>query len=125
MDRRKFIKGASAAGLQAIGFSAVAVGVGWGCASPKKVIETSRDLGPEPLPPTRNYPVMPAAVVGMAGVSGSIEAADAVDYYYIYWSSAEQVIAGYREVNGAAPMFGNPYWFAGIEPGIFLEEGDT
>jgi len=34
------------------------------------------------------------------------EVADGVDYYFIYGPSADQVIAGYRELTGAAPMFG-------------------
>lgn len=42
---------------------------------------------------------------GPAGTAFCSEVADAVDYYFIYGPSADQVIAGYRELTGAAPMF--------------------
>jgi alpha-D-xyloside xylohydrolase len=36
----------------------------------------------------------------------SSEVADTVDYYFIYGPELDQVVAGYRELTGAAPMFG-------------------
>jgi alpha-D-xyloside xylohydrolase len=38
------------------------------------------------------------------------EAADAVDYYFIYGPEADDVIAGYRNLTGAAPLFGKWAW---------------
>jgi alpha-D-xyloside xylohydrolase len=34
------------------------------------------------------------------------EAADAIDYYFLYGPDFDRIIAGYRELTGAAPMFG-------------------
>ncbi|HYG97570.1 MAG TPA: glycoside hydrolase family 31 protein [Terriglobales bacterium] len=36
----------------------------------------------------------------------SSEVADVVDYYFIYGPEVDQIVAGYRELTGAAPMFG-------------------
>ncbi len=36
----------------------------------------------------------------------SSEVADVIDYYFIYGPELDQVIAGYRELTGEAPMFG-------------------
>jgi len=36
----------------------------------------------------------------------SSEIADTIDYYFLYGPELDQVIAGYRELTGAAPMFG-------------------
>ncbi len=36
----------------------------------------------------------------------SSEVADAIDYYFIYGPDFDTIIAGYRELTGAAPMFG-------------------
>jgi len=36
----------------------------------------------------------------------SSEVADTIDYYFIYGPELDSVIAGYRELTGAAPMFG-------------------
>jgi alpha-D-xyloside xylohydrolase len=36
----------------------------------------------------------------------SSEVADTIDYYFIYGPDFDQIIAGYRELTGAAPMFG-------------------
>jgi alpha-D-xyloside xylohydrolase len=36
----------------------------------------------------------------------SSEVADTVDYYFLYGPELDKVIAGYREMTGAAPMFG-------------------
>jgi len=36
----------------------------------------------------------------------SSEVADTIDYYFLYGPELDQVIAGYRELTGAAPMFG-------------------
>jgi alpha-D-xyloside xylohydrolase len=36
----------------------------------------------------------------------SSEVADTIDYYFLYGPEFDQVIAGYRELTGAAPMFG-------------------
>jgi len=50
---------------------------------------------------------------GADGMSLWSEAADAVDYYFVYGPSMDAVIAGYRELTGAAPMFGKwayGYW---------------
>ncbi|HEY5345766.1 MAG TPA: glycoside hydrolase family 31 protein [Verrucomicrobiae bacterium] len=38
------------------------------------------------------------------------ESADAIDYYFIYGPELDQVIAGYRNLTGAAPMFGKWAW---------------
>jgi alpha-D-xyloside xylohydrolase len=42
----------------------------------------------------------------------SSEAGDAVDYYFLYGPSIDQVIAGYRTATGAAPLF--PKWAYGF-----------
>lgn len=34
------------------------------------------------------------------------EVADAIDYYFLYGPELDRIIAGYRELTGAAPMFG-------------------
>ena len=34
------------------------------------------------------------------------EVADSVDYYFLYGPEFDQIVAGYRELTGAAPMFG-------------------
>jgi alpha-D-xyloside xylohydrolase len=39
------------------------------------------------------------------------EASDGVDYYFVYGPTPDEVIAGYREITGAAPMF--PKWAFG------------
>jgi len=36
----------------------------------------------------------------------SSEVADAIDYYFLYGPELDKVIAGYRELTGAAPLFG-------------------
>ena len=36
----------------------------------------------------------------------SSEVADTIDYYFLYGPEMDQIIAGYRELTGAAPMFG-------------------
>ncbi|HEV2698539.1 MAG TPA: glycoside hydrolase family 31 protein [Terriglobales bacterium] len=36
----------------------------------------------------------------------SSEVADSIDYYFIYGPEFDKIIAGYREMTGAAPMFG-------------------
>jgi len=36
----------------------------------------------------------------------SSEAADTVDYYFLYGPDFDEIIAGYRELTGAAPLFG-------------------
>jgi alpha-D-xyloside xylohydrolase len=36
----------------------------------------------------------------------SSEVADTIDYYFLYGPELDQVVAGYRELTGAAPMFG-------------------
>jgi len=36
----------------------------------------------------------------------SSEVADVIDYYFLYGPGLDQVIAGYRELTGAAPLFG-------------------
>jgi len=36
----------------------------------------------------------------------SSEVADTIDYYFIYGPEFDQIVAGYRELTGAAPMFG-------------------
>jgi len=38
------------------------------------------------------------------------EAADAIDYYFMYGPELDDVIAGYRNLTGAAPMFGKWAW---------------
>lgn len=38
------------------------------------------------------------------------EAADAVDYYFMYGPELDDVIAGYRQLTGAAPLFGKWAW---------------
>ena len=42
----------------------------------------------------------------------SSEVADVIDYYFIYGPELDQVIAGYRELTGEAPMFGK--WVYGF-----------
>jgi len=36
----------------------------------------------------------------------SSEVADAIDYYFLYGPELDQIVAGYRELTGAAPLFG-------------------
>jgi alpha-D-xyloside xylohydrolase len=36
----------------------------------------------------------------------SAEVADTIDYYFIYGPDFDKIVAGYRELTGAAPMFG-------------------
>ena len=38
------------------------------------------------------------------------EAAEAVDYYFMYGPELDQVMAGYRDLTGAAPLFGKWAW---------------
>jgi alpha-D-xyloside xylohydrolase len=45
-----------------------------------------------------------------AQLSWSSEAADAIDYYFMYGPELDDVIADYRELTGAAPMFGKWAW---------------
>jgi alpha-D-xyloside xylohydrolase len=45
------------------------------------------------------------------GTSFASEAADAVDYYFIYGGNADKVIAGYRHLTGQVPLF--PRWTLG------------
>jgi alpha-glucosidase (family GH31 glycosyl hydrolase) len=40
------------------------------------------------------------------GLYLSSEVADAIDYYFLYGPELDNVIAGYRDLTGAAPMFG-------------------
>ena len=43
-------------------------------------------------------------------LSWSSEAADTIDYYFMYGPELDQVIAAYRHLTGAAPMFGKRAW---------------
>ncbi|HEY6246685.1 MAG TPA: PA14 domain-containing protein, partial [Pyrinomonadaceae bacterium] len=43
-------------------------------------------------------------------VSWSSEAADAIDYYFMYGPALDQVIGSYRRLTGNAPMFGRWAW---------------
>lgn len=43
-------------------------------------------------------------------ITWTSEAADAVDYYFMYGPQLDDVIAGYRNLTGAAPMFGKWAW---------------
>jgi alpha-D-xyloside xylohydrolase len=43
-------------------------------------------------------------------VTWSSEAADAIDYYFMYGPDLDQVISGYRELTGAAPMMAKWGW---------------
>jgi alpha-D-xyloside xylohydrolase len=36
----------------------------------------------------------------------SSEVADTIDYYFLYGPDFDKIVAGYRELTGAAPMFG-------------------
>jgi alpha-glucosidase (family GH31 glycosyl hydrolase) len=38
------------------------------------------------------------------------EASDSIDYYFMYGPALDNVIAAYRHLNGAAPMFGRWAW---------------
>jgi len=67
IGRRGFIKGAAYAG-------AIAGFYGSGIFSRIRAEEASAE-NPDPLPPTRIYPVMPGAVVSAVGLSGTIEEA--------------------------------------------------
>jgi alpha-D-xyloside xylohydrolase len=40
------------------------------------------------------------------------EAADGIDYYFVYGPELDQVVAGYRQITGAAPMM--PRWAFGL-----------
>jgi alpha-D-xyloside xylohydrolase len=43
-------------------------------------------------------------------VEWASEAADSVDYYFMYGPALDQVVADYRRLTGAAPMFGKWAW---------------
>lgn len=45
-------------------------------------------------------------------LSLSSEVADAIDYYFVYGTSMDDVIAGYREITGKSPVF--PKWALGF-----------
>jgi alpha-D-xyloside xylohydrolase len=49
---------------------------------------------------------------GSTSTSYTSEAGDAVDYYFLYGPSIDQVIVGYRTATGPAPMF--PKWAYGL-----------
>jgi len=49
---------------------------------------------------------------GSTSTTYSSEAGDAVDYYFIYGPSIDQVIAGYRTATGTTPLF--PKWAYGL-----------
>ncbi len=66
-DRRRFLK--------TVGYGAIVAGVGIGCTSPIKAAKVLFHPGPGPLPPVRNYPLLPPAVVSLAMVGPSVETA--------------------------------------------------
>ncbi len=43
-------------------------------------------------------------------LSWNSEAGDAVDYYFLYGPSTDEIIHGYRQLTGTAPMFGRWAW---------------
>ncbi|HSY43079.1 MAG TPA: TIM-barrel domain-containing protein, partial [Candidatus Acidoferrum sp.] len=43
-------------------------------------------------------------------LSWNSEAANAIDYYFMYGPSLDQVVADYRDLTGAAPLFGKWAW---------------
>jgi alpha-D-xyloside xylohydrolase len=45
-----------------------------------------------------------------AALSWTSAAADAIDYYFMYGPALDRVIADYRDLTGAAPMFGKWAW---------------
>jgi alpha-D-xyloside xylohydrolase len=51
-----------------------------------------------------------AGATDKASLSWTSEAADAIDYYFIYGPELDGVIASYRELTGAAPMFAKWTW---------------
>jgi len=53
-----------------------------------------------------------AGATDKAALSWTSEAADAIDYYFIYGPEADNVIAAYRQFTGTAPMF--PKWTWGL-----------
>jgi len=75
-SRRQFVRSALAAGAISMLYPGCFAGL-----EPEEHLrlgarlKSEGDVGPEPLPPTRRYPVMPHAVVAAAGVGDSIEAA--------------------------------------------------
>ena len=50
------------------------------------------------------------ATAGADVLSWSSEAADTIDYYFMYGPELDRVIAAYRNLTGAAPMFGKWAW---------------
>lgn len=75
--------------------------------------------GPNPhCQPNRTFQYEGGAVARLAwqlparnqAVTWSSEAADSIDYYFIYGPDLDQVINGYRELTGAAPMMGKWGW---------------
>jgi alpha-D-xyloside xylohydrolase len=52
-----------------------------------------------------------AGADGRSIASWSSEVADGIDYYFIYGPELDRVVAGYRELTGAAPL--NPKWAYG------------
>ncbi len=56
----------------------------------------------------------------------SSEVADSVDYYFLYGPDFDKIIAGYRELTGAAPLFGEwAYGFWQSKEQILLPAGNT
>ena len=59
-------------------------------------------------------PAITDVEIGTAGngqiVAWTSEAGTAVDYYFIYGPAADDVIRGYRQLTGAAPMMGKWVW---------------
>ena len=51
-----------------------------------------------------------AGATDKASLSWTSEAADAIDYYFIYGPELDSVVASYRELTGAAPMFAKWTW---------------
>jgi alpha-D-xyloside xylohydrolase len=54
----------------------------------------------------------PEAGIYQHSLSLYSEVADQIDYYFIYGNNLDQVIAGYREITGKAPMM--PKWAMGL-----------
>ena len=84
-----------------------------------KLLQENREVAIPVLVSSRGYGILwdnPAVTevdcgAGVKGVmSWSSEAGDAIDYYFMYGPQLDSVIRDYRDLTGAAPMFGKWVW---------------
>jgi alpha-D-xyloside xylohydrolase len=87
-----------------------------------RLLQSNMNIALPVLVSSRGYgilwdnPAITTVAVGAAGrenvVAWTSEVARAIDYYFLAGPDLDQVVAGYRELTGAAPMFGK--WVFGF-----------